>query len=168
MPKGQKPKPALVKQLEGNRSKIARAKLLADPRGNGVPRVPAHLSADERALWSDVVRSLPVGLLTRADEGCLERYAIAWARFREASKKITMSGLLIQSSLGPIRNPLLVVQNVAAKEMHAAGSELGLSPVSRARMAAPGSFEDDPMELLLGMDEDETGAWSTLTTRTRQ
>lgn len=167
MPKGQKAKPKQIKVLEGNRSKVAKAKILDEPQAKGVPRVPGHLSAVERTIWADVVRSLPVGLLTRADDGMLERYVVAWHRFREATRQIAKTGYLVQASFGPIRNPLLVVQNVAAKEMHAAGSELGLSPVARARMAAPANFDDDPMALLLGDDMDPDGAWSTAP-RTKQ
>lgn len=161
MPKGQKPKPSQIKILEGNRSKVAVANLGPDLRGISSPRVPLHLSADERKLWADVVASLPVGLLSRADETILERFAVAWARFREAGRLIAKSGLLVQSPQGPIRNPLLVVQNACAKELHAAGSDLGLSPVARARMSQIGSEGDDPMALLLGMEGDADGAWAT-------
>lgn len=159
MPKGQKPKPTQIKIAEGNRSKVAKDQLRPDTPGLGRPRVPMHLSAEERRLWADVVRSLPPTLLTMADEAVLERFAIYWARFREAGKMIAKTGLMVQSPNGPIRNPLLVVQNACSKEMHAAGSEIGLSPVARARMAGAGSEEDDPMELLLGGDDD--GAWMT-------
>lgn len=167
MPKGQKPKPKQLKLLEGDRSKVGKANIPDEPQGLGRPRVPIHLDADERKLWADMVASLPVGLLTRADEATLERMAVAWWRFRATTATIRKTGYLVQSPMGPIRNPLLVVQNVAAKEMHAAGSELGLSPVARARMTTAGLENDDPMALLLGADEDPAGAWSTLP-KTRQ
>lgn len=161
MPRGEKPKPSAIKIMEGNRSKVARDSIGEDPQGVGRPRVPSHLTADERKLWADVVASLPVGLLTLADEAVLERMAVAWARFRAANKTIASTGLMVQSPNGPVRNPLIVILNAAAKEMHAAGSELGLSPVARARLAAPNAGDDDPMSLLLGMDNDPDGAWST-------
>jgi P27 family predicted phage terminase small subunit len=100
--------------------------------------------------------------LTRADDAILERFAVAWAEYREVHATITRTGKLVNSPQGPIRNPLLVVRNNAAKEMHAAGSEIGLSPVARARLAAPNAVDDDPMALLLGEDGDPNGAWSTL------
>ena|SRR5882672_6960711 len=162
MTQGRKKKPKTLKLLEGDRSKVGKANIPDEPQGLGRPRVPLHLAADERKLCADIVASLPVGLLTRADEATLERMAVAWARYRSATLQIRRSGLLIKTRYGKVRNPLLVVQNVAAKEMHAAGSELGLSPVARARMTTAGLENDDPMALLLGMDDDPAGAWSTV------
>lgn len=159
---GRKPKPQQIKIAEGNRSKASKATLARqEPRGIGRPRVPAHLSADERTLFVEALDSLPEGVLTRADEGMLERYACAYARWRKCGEMITQTGLLVQTPNGPARNPLLAVQNSAAKEMHAAGAELGLSPVSRARLAG-GSIAapepTDPMEQLLGMEAEP--AWA--------
>ena len=162
---GSKPKANEIKRLEGNRRKIGRDHLPEEPQGIGRPRLPTHLSQDERRLWADVVGSLPVSLLTQADEAILERFAVAWATFREAHRLIKSTGLMIQSVVGPVRNPLLVVRNNAAREMHLAGSEIGLSPVARSRMISAGHEDDDPLALLLG-DDGEDGAWAT-TSRTR-
>lgn len=156
MPKGQKPKPKEIKVLEGNRSKVAQAKLDAatEPKGVGSPRLPPDLDEVETAIWRDIVASLPKSLLTRADDSMLERMAVAWARFRAVRKTIKAVGLLVNSASGPIRNPLLVVLNATQKEMHACASELGLSPVARARLTAAGSEDEDPMALLLGMEDE--------------
>jgi P27 family predicted phage terminase small subunit len=162
MPKGEIPKPSAIKIAEGNRRKVAKAQLKEDPRGKGRPELPPNLSALETQLWLNVVDSLPDGLLSRADEGALESFAREWATYREADEKIKKSGLLVQSPQGPIRNPLLVVRNYAVRNMISLGGVLGLSPVARARLAAPGAGAEDPMELLLGMDGDPAGAWSTL------
>lgn len=150
-----------LKLLEGNRRKVKTASLTAEPQAVGMPRLPVHLTAEEQRLWADVVASLPLGLLTRADEGALERYAVAWSRFRETQIKIRQTGVLVQSSWGPIRNPLLIVQERAAMEMNRAGAELGLSPAARSRMTAPDTAGADPMELLLGPEGDPNGAWAT-------
>jgi P27 family predicted phage terminase small subunit len=165
MVQGRKPKPKVLKLAEGNRRQRGLASIKDDPQGLGTPRVPVHLTADERKIWADIVGSLPDGLLSRADDLILERMAVAAARWRAATETIRKSGYLVQSPQGPVRNPLLVVQSVAAREMHAAGSELGLSPASRARLAAPTARDDDPMALLLGMDGDED--WPA-TPRTKQ
>jgi P27 family predicted phage terminase small subunit len=149
-PMGRLPKPARIKMIEGNRSKIAVAKLKSDPQGLGPPRLPPGLSEAEELLWLDVVASLPDGILSSADDGILERYVVAWARFRDARKRLAETGTLVKSVHGPVRNPLLIVISQATREMHMAGSELGLSPVSRARLAALDTFQDDPMALLLG------------------
>jgi P27 family predicted phage terminase small subunit len=160
-------RPGLIKELEGNRAKLGKAKIKQDPTGIGLPRMPAHLMAHERELWADVVASLPVGLLSRADDQALERIAVAWAEFREMQTMIRKSGKLVKSPQGPIRNPLLVIRDRAMREMHLAGEVLGLSPVARARLAAVETADNDPMALLLGDDGNPDGAWSTAP-RTRQ
>jgi P27 family predicted phage terminase small subunit len=162
MPKGQTPKPSQIKRLEGNRRQRGLARITDDPQGVGWPQMPARLTEEEQRLWMKVVASLPVGLLTQADDSALETFAIEWAKMREADAMIKKTGLLVQSPVGPVRNPLLVVYNNAVKNMISLGTNLGLSPVARARLAAPNAASDDPMELLLGPDEDPNGAWSTL------
>lgn len=150
--RGRGPKPAQTKIIEGNRSKVSIAKIGRDPAGLGFPRMPPGLSDGEEELWLDVVASLPEGLLTSADEGILERYVRAWFRYRGACKKMAETGILIKSPNGPVRNPLLVVVNQAERAMHAAGAEIGLSPVARARLANTDFGESDPIGMLLGDD----------------
>lgn len=156
MTSGRKKLPKQVKIAEGNRSKVGRDQLIPDePKGLGSPTLPPEFDAEETLLWREAVGSLPVGLLSRADNSMLERMAVAWARWRSVKRTIKATGFLVNSPNGPIRNPLLVVLNAAQKEMHACSSELGLSPVSRARLTAVGSEDTDPMSLLLGMEDDE-------------
>jgi len=161
-PGGIKPKPAALKELHGNTQKVANAEfqkqIARQAKGNGTPRVPPHLRPYEQRLWRDVVASLPVALLTRADEGVLERYVIAWARLHETQRQIGIEGLTIEGPNGTVRNPLLVVQKQATEEMHKAGCEIGLTPVARARLAVDPEASDDPMAQLLG----EAGVtWNT-------
>jgi P27 family predicted phage terminase small subunit len=167
MIRGQVPKPAVVKNREGNRRQRGRAQIKEDPQGIGPPGMPDRLTEVQKGLWRKVVGSLPVGLLSRADDAALEQFAIEWAAFREADEKIKLTGLLVQSPQGPVRNPLLVVRNQAGKAMMNLGMLLGLSPVARARLAAPASSDNDPMALLLGDDGNPDGAWSTAP-KTRQ
>lgn len=84
--KGRRPKPTAIKLAEGNRRKVATAKLTNDVKGKGAPRVPDYLSPDEARIYRDVLAALPAGLLTRADESVIERYAVAYARWREVQR----------------------------------------------------------------------------------
>lgn len=154
-------KPSVIKALEGNRGKFGRGQIKTDPRGIGRPQVPGYLKQVEKELFRACLAALPVTLLTRADSAILERFAVAWARFRLAHDEVWRVGHMVQSPYGPIINPYVAIQERAAKEMHRAGGELGLSPVARARLATVATADDDPMALLLGDDLDPTGAWST-------
>ena len=146
---GQPRKPAPIREAEGNRGNRPIPREIACP---GHPEPPGHLTAEQRARWDDVVGSLPFDLLKRADTQVLERMAVAWAAFREATILINKSGLITRGRDGnPVRNPLLVVQNVAAGEMDACGAMLGLSPVARTRLTTPENVENmDPLAVLLG------------------
>lgn len=149
-------KPATIRTLEGNRS---RTPIPREVEPIGRPACPADLSADEQARWHAVVRSLPDGLLTAADDQVLERMAVAWSSYREASASIKQTGTLVRGALGnAVRNPLLMVRKQAAEEMETCGQALGLSPAARTRLAAmPGPESEDPLAVLLGP---EGKAWS--------
>jgi len=158
MPRGRKPKPKQIKEIEGNRSKVSKAQMaMEEPHGKGTPRMPPAMTSEEEELWLDIVASLPVGLLSRADENTIERAARYWAMFRQAADMVAKTGLMVRSNFGPVKNPALAIMHDAAKLLQVATSELGLSPVARARMVSPKNWEDDPMTLLLGGDDD--GAW---------
>lgn len=155
--RGQKPKPSEQKRREGDRGHRG-AKIGVDAQGKGKPTVPMHLTAEERRLWAEAVGSLPGYVLSRADNGALELYVTAWARYRDFDSKIRKTGVLVQTPNGPRRNPLFVVLDKAAGQMMRAASELGLTPVARARLARP-EHETDPDDVfenfIFGGDDDE-------------
>jgi P27 family predicted phage terminase small subunit len=154
---GRTRKPTVIRKLEGMRGHHPLPK--DEPVGNGRPRVPKHLAPEAAECYRDIVKSLPVELLTRADESTLERAAVAWAQYRDATRKLDQSGLLVKGLHNqPIRNPLLMVQRAASADLAQSGAMLGLSPAARARISAPELVDEDPMALLLG---DGTNAWAT-------
>jgi P27 family predicted phage terminase small subunit len=141
-------KPAAIRRLEGNRSRTAIPKEIAPV---GRPEAPAHLTAEQLARWHDIVGSLPVELLSRADNQVLERMAVAWATFRQTCVAINQAGLLTRGQHGEaVRNPLIAVRKIAALEMDSCGQALGLSPLARTRLTAPDQEDTDPLSVLLG------------------
>jgi len=150
-------KPAVIRVLEGNRSRTPIPKEI-DHVGNPVP--PEHLTAEQLDRWCDIVSSLPSDLLSRADIQALERMAIAWASYRQVCVLINQTGLLTKGQKGDlIPNPLFRIRNAATIEMQACGMQLGLSPRARARIAAAGDNpeETDPLTILLGPNKKAWG-----------
>ena len=141
-------KPAKVREIEGNRSRTPIPKEIVT---KGRPEPDPGLSEEERGLWRHVYDCLPVGLLTAADEAMLERFAVAWQRFRESQQNIRERGVILKTKRGGLEypNPFLKVQVLATAEMQKAGGELGLSPLARTRLAAETAGDKDPLELLL-------------------
>lgn len=156
---GRARKPTVIRKQEGMRGHHPLP--ANEPIGNGRPRVPSYLSPEAADCYRDIIKSLPVELLTRADESTLERAAVAWAQFRDATRKLDQSGLLVKGiNNQPIRNPLIMILRAASADLAQAGAMLGLSPAARARISAPELADEDPMALLLG---DGTNAWATST-----
>lgn len=150
-----KPKPPLLRELEGNRSKTPIPHTVS---GLGRPVCNPNLSADEQRLWYAICDAMPAVLLSRADEQVIERMAISWARFWKCKELIDQEGLTVRTPEGTKRNPLLMVERDARDEMHRCGEVLGLSPVARTRITTiDPTVTADPTELLLGGME--TGAW---------
>jgi P27 family predicted phage terminase small subunit len=141
-------KPAAIRMMEGNPGKRPIPKEI-EPIGR--PEAPAHLTAEQRERWQDIVSSLPDELLSSADVQALERMSVAWAAFRQACVLINQSGLLTRGQHGEVvYNPLLRVRQTAATEMHVCGLLLGLSPLARTRLTAPDQEDTDPLTVLLG------------------
>ena len=156
---GRPPKPAQVREIEGNRSK---RDIPAVPEPTGMPKPAPALTAEEKGMFRDLVTSMPDGVYSQADSPTLERFVRAWARYRKCQREIDRNGLLITktpSSKVLIRNPYLNLQREASDEMHRCSTELGLSPVARMRISAPKNVDTDPLELLL--DGRQDGAYYT-------
>jgi P27 family predicted phage terminase small subunit len=154
---GRTRKPAGIRALEGNRSRRVIPREIEPP---GRPKPPAWLTDEQKACFVAVTKSLPAGVLTAADQAVCERMAIAWATFREATRTIAASGLLIKGHDNrPARNPLLIVQRGAAEELERAGSSLGMSPASRTKITALDRVgEEDPLAMLMEMGWGGAGA----------
>jgi P27 family predicted phage terminase small subunit len=156
MATGRRPKPGVIRDLEGNRGHRL---IPTQPQGVGEPVCNPALQPDEQRFWWAIVDSLPAGLLSRADEQAIERMAVAWARFWDVRQKIQQLGMIVKGPNGPVRNPLLIIERDAREEMHRAGETLGLSPVARARITmSDNTLNEDPTEILLGGLEH--GAWT--------
>src|SRR5215471_7448711 len=144
---GRNRKSAAIREIEGRR---AHRPIPVEIQPRAKPEAPMHLTAEQRERWDEIVIALPDEFLTFADNQVMERMSIAWARFREATILINRSGLLTRGQKGePNYNPLLRVQKIAAEEMHVCGLLLGLSPLARARLAAPEKVDEDPLTVLL-------------------
>ena len=127
-------KPAVIRQLEGNPGKRPIPNEIA---GCGKPRCPDDLSDDQKRCWQAVVRSVPEGILTRADNQVLERMAIAWALHREAARLIREGAVLVKGhDSRPTKNPALTIMRQASQEMELCGTALGLTPYARTRLQA--------------------------------
>ncbi len=118
----------------------------------GLPKPPKRMSREARAEWRRVAPPLhEAGILSLVDRALLTTYCEAWSAYRTADKDLAKSGTLY---LNPITQTLVVhpTVRILAQERTAmlkAASELGVTPVARARLAQPVE-RGDTLEELIG------------------
>src|SRR5687768_3708732 len=86
--RGRKPKPTLLKILDGNPGK--RPINESEPNApDGVPDCPDWLDDEAKAEWARVIPELrEMGLLSRADRPALAAYCTAWSRWVQAEAQV--------------------------------------------------------------------------------
>ena len=115
-------------------------KLNADePQEAGkVPTCPRHLDKEGRREWRRVARRMrETGTIEERDRALLAVYCQAWSRMIHAEGELAKTGPVVKSPSGyPILSPWLSVISQSTKTIDRMAVELGLSPVSRARIKA--------------------------------
>ena len=110
---------------------MARRKVTPGPLDT-LPRVPQHLSSGAQSVWKEVGEYLlDRGLLHSGDLLTLEVYAMGLAKLRQLEKE--MEGKPIITEDGKIHASLHAL-NVLSGVLQKGAAQLGLAPVSRARL----------------------------------
>ncbi len=148
--RGKKPKPVVLKQLEGNPGK--RPLNLNEPKPLPIaPECPEELKPLAKKIWNRFYPELEIlGLLTIIDEmafaGLCQNYAI----YLETEKFLEENGRVIRTRSGAIKaRPEVAIANNALNFVKAFAAEFGLTPSSRGRIYLPGGSLDDEFEKLL-------------------
>lgn len=134
--RGRKPKPTVLKLIEGNPGK--RRINGREPRPPAfVPTCPAHLSPTAKTEWKRMARMLnETGLLTQIDRTVLATYCQAYGRWVEAERRLAETPALLKTPAGYVQvSPWITIANKQVELMTRLMAELGLSPSSRSRLA---------------------------------
>ena len=148
--RGRKPKPAHLKLIDGNPGKRA-----IDPPPKtrpSKPTCPSWLPPAAKKAWRRIVPHLDdIGVLHKIDREKLTLLATVIGQFEDITRSIADTGYTVPNREGhPVRNPLLIEQRQLARLIASIGSDFGLDPVSRERLAVPEGLGDVDMEELLG------------------
>lgn len=139
--RGRKPKPTVLKSLEGNPGKRRRNDREPKPP-DGLPECPEFLDGEGRAEWFRIVPVLQeMGLLTKADRSALSAYCVAYGRWIKAEGLVKKYGEIVKSPEKnfPMKSPYLTVADQALETMRKLMVEFGLTPSSRSRIRVPES-----------------------------
>ena len=137
--RGRKPKPTLLKTLEGNPGKRPLNDREPVPP-DGIPDCPDFLTTEARAEWFRTAKVLKeMQLLTLADRSALAAYCTAYGRWVEAEQQVQKYGTIVKSpNKGfPMKSPYLTVADQALESMRKLMVEFGLTPSSRSRIKVP-------------------------------
>lgn len=153
---GRKPKPTVVKKLEGNPGKRKLSTKEPIP-AKGMPNCPEWLLPEAKKEWERLVDLMnQMGVLTEVDMAAFAAYCQSYARWKEAQEHIDSGGSTFETDKGyQQQTPWVGIANTNQKLMLQAASEFGLTPSSRSRIvagSAKGKESEDEMEALLGGD----------------
>src|SRR4030095_1441274 len=146
--RGRKPKPSLIKLLDGNPGKRP-VNEREPPNLEGMPEPPEGLDGEAQAEWARVVMDLQdMGLLSRADRPALAAYCTAWSRWVEAEGMVKKYGAIVttREKKFPMKSPYLSIADQAMETMRKLLVEFGLTPSSRSRIKVPDSEAGDGVE----------------------
>ena len=147
--RGRKPKPAAQKKLAGN---PGRRPLRDEPKPMpGAPSEPSHLTVAGKEAWVWLCVQLDImGTLAQSDVALMTMYCDTWSEYcmvRKQVSKMGMAGIVITSEKGTLYiNPLLNAEAMLKKQLMAQLSELGLSPISRARLTTQKTEKENPKD----------------------
>lgn len=148
--RGPAPKPADIRELEGNPAK--RPIVTDRVRATGEPEPPAYLDAYARKVWGRIIGSLPPQLFATADEALLASYCTAASLHRKAAIALRKEGLVVTGASGaPYQNPWISIVNTQAQRLATLGTQLGLSPAARNALVAPEADEPGPESKFKGL-----------------
>lgn len=149
MKRGTKPKPAVLKIIEGNPGKRAIKEGVKTPPVaptqpdwktvfTGTAKGIGQLREDAKDEWERIVPVLDhIGLLSTIDSTLLIDYCVCWARLLECEREISRDGLTLETERGWVKHPCTTVGSGYRTQMKFYIGELGLSPSSRGRLELP-------------------------------
>jgi P27 family predicted phage terminase small subunit len=138
MRNGRPPTPLSLRKLHGNPSGKSLVPPKEIPSRGPLGEPPDWFDEAQRAVWHDLQAAAPYGLLTSADMPLVTVYVVAVALHRQAVVEMRASGgsVITTKDGNLVQNPWLPIQNRQALIALKCASEMGLTPVSRAVLAA--------------------------------
>lgn len=143
---GRKRKPNAIRRAQGNPSK----RQLPDEKdeirtANGPGEPPHWLYPEAKIVWNQILdETKHLNLYQSLDRHHLAIFCQAVARNARAEQKLIATCEIVRQGSQPIPNPWLGIINKTADQVVKLGSELGLSPSSRARFSATAKANTPP------------------------
>ena len=146
--RGPAPTPTKVKILRGE-TRPSRVSYREPIPSSDVPKMPADMDTEAKAVWRRVISSMGhTGVIRALDSDILRCYCEAASRYAQAARLYAQSGPLVRRDGGLVKNPLHQVVRDDGEQIRLFARELGLSPSARVGLHVEperefGSIEDD-------------------------
>jgi P27 family predicted phage terminase small subunit len=160
--RGPPPQPVALAKLKGTYQPVRHAKRTVEPEAPGdlaQCKPPRWLTRRQRAIWTDLMKRAPRGILRAIDRELVAVYCELVDRHQRAAaaqaKLDAGEGLplVVRGAAGLAPSPYLRIMNQAALLMVRMQSEMGFSPAGRAILGQP----EPPRAPAAGED-----TWATL------
>jgi P27 family predicted phage terminase small subunit len=143
---GRRPKPTVIKILQGNPGKRPLGRREPQPP-LGVPPCPRHLRGLARVAWHRIGKQLArMGVATTVDQDALELLVRAYAEYCRAQAVVDRRGdtYTIQTASGRVHRarPEVAIAQDAWRRARLMLIEFGLTPAARARVELDPPTED--------------------------
>ena len=140
---GRKKKPTLLKLVTGNPGRRPINPTEPEP-APGEVLAPDWLDEEARKKWAEILDNCH--WIAPVDGDMLALYCDAYSHYLKA-QRLSIKTPLVKTTEGKmIKNPAWTARNEAFHQMRSAGSELGLSPSSRAGISGGGERRDEIAE----------------------
>ena len=131
---GPRPKPTVLKKLQGNPGKRALNKREPKPRVVALMEPPAWMGKHGREEWVRVVRELPRGMVTVLDRAVLENYCAAYDEWRTCLTMIKKYGRTQINNGRRFNSPYVSQCQKARIDLNRFAAELGFTPSARSKV----------------------------------
>jgi P27 family predicted phage terminase small subunit len=119
--------------------------------------MPQHFDAEGKKAWRWLVKTLRgMAILAASDVALMTLYCDSWSQYIAIRSELAAKGvsqfILHCKVKGTFyRNPLVDTEAMLKKQLMMCLTELGLSPISRARLQVRPQESNDPMAELLAV-----------------
>ena len=127
---GRKALPTEIKRLKGTLRKCRMNPLEPEPTDD-IGEPPEYMSERAKEFWRSTLVNMPKGVIKKCDSAVFESFCNALAMREKIQKEVDRLGMVSGGKVSGQLNALMKVEALLAK----AGSELGLTPSSRQKVA---------------------------------
>lgn len=134
---GRNPKPPELKIVTGNPGKRPVPKA---PRAVGaLKEPPATLTDRQREIWDYAIAHAPLDVVRKTDASVLMVWCVAVDRHEDAATKLSARGSIVRTPRTgvPMQSPYFSIMKQSAELILQCASQLGFTPVARAKLALP-------------------------------